>query len=102
MIIAQLRSSFHARVCQEIIRVQGTRQSGHPNMADSGNKSSRAIAWGILQQLQCEPDGPAITGQRAGVLFERLTKEYIEKAFTLLHHLRPGKWRYSVNSDITN
>jgi len=34
------------------------------------------------------------------VLFEQITKEFLEGAFQLLHHLRPGKWRFSVNESI--
>jgi hypothetical protein len=40
------------------------------------------------------PEPP--TGQRAGVLFESLTCDYLAQAFGLIEHLRPGNWVFSV------
>ncbi|RLC80441.1 MAG: restriction endonuclease, partial [Chloroflexi bacterium] len=37
-------------------------------------------------------------GQRAGALFEQITKDFLEKAFSLLNHLRPGEWEFFVAS----
>ena len=35
-----------------------------------------------------------ISGQTAGNLFEKLTCEFVESAFTAIEHLRPGRWQY--------
>jgi len=44
MTIAQLRQKYHQQICREIIRAP----KGYPNFADGSNKSSCAIAWGIV------------------------------------------------------
>jgi hypothetical protein len=51
MIVAQLRLEYHRKICQEIIRTA----KGYPNFADKASKSSRAIAWGILENINLEP-----------------------------------------------
>ncbi|MEA3339386.1 MAG: NgoMIV family type II restriction endonuclease [Chloroflexota bacterium] len=102
MKIVELRQVYHRRLCKEIIRFRGDGETEYPNFADKGNNSSRAIASGIVQQLNCELSYESISGQTAGRLFESITRDFLEKAFGLLHHLRPGKWHYSVETPITD
>jgi hypothetical protein len=92
MSISDLRRIYHQRVCQNIIRAP----KGFPNFADGSNKSSRAIAWGIVNRLGCQISNDPIKEQEAGDLFERLTVEFLESVFSLLNHLRPGDWHYST------
>lgn len=66
-----------------------------------GSSSSRAIALGILERLNCPSSYEYMAGQTAGRLFETITKDFLEKAFDLLTHLRPGKWAYSMQSPIS-
>lgn len=102
MKIVELRQVYHRRLCKEIIRFKRDKETEYPNFADKGNNSSRAIASGIVQQLDCELSYESISGQTAGRLFEAITKDFLERAFGLLHHLRPGRWHYSVETPITD
>lgn len=104
MSIANLRKEYHHRLCEEIIRVRRSSRKGweYPNFADGDNKASREIAWGIVNRFGYSPhDGP-LAGQKAGGLFEVITKDFLEKAFDLIRHLRPGKWYYSTNTPISD
>jgi hypothetical protein len=98
MSIADLRREYHRLVCQDIIRVQHDKkeQKEYPNFADGSNVASTAIAWGIVNRLPYEINEIGLTGQTAGDRFEKLTKDFLEKTFRLLDHLRPGKWMYST------
>ena len=71
------------------------------NFGDKGNKASRAIAQGIVGLLSCIPSESELSGQTAGNLFEQITKDFVEQAFDILQHLRPGKWQYSIESPIS-
>lgn len=46
--------------------------------------------------------GKEVREQTAGGLFERITKDFLEKSFTLLQHVRPGEWLYKINSKISS
>jgi hypothetical protein len=101
MSISQLRKEYHRRVCKEIIRSKKDQDTEYPNFADKGNKASKAIAHRIVGQLGCSPNYKKLSGQTAGGLFEAITKDFLEQAFTLLRHLRPGEWYYSTQSPIS-
>ncbi|MFQ5709410.1 MAG: NgoMIV family type II restriction endonuclease, partial [bacterium] len=60
------------------------------------------IAWEIVGQLCGKPVYGTISGQKAGTIFQQITKDFLEKAFELLQHIRPGKWIYSINTPISN
>lgn len=98
MIISEVRKEYHRRICNEVIRIRRDKTKGidYPNLADSGNKSSIKIAWGLVNRLGCSLNYEGVSEQTMGGLFEKITKDYLEKAFGLLHHLRPGKWYYST------
>ena len=97
MTIAELRAEYHARICQEIIRIQPGRKHGeYPNFADGTNLSSVKIAWEIVHQLGCKENHTSIKGQTTGGRFETITRDFLQAAFDALHHLRPGNWAYST------
>lgn len=103
MTIAEIRRNYHSRICDEIIRIK--KKSGlkdYPNNADGSNTASREIAWELVKRIGCKPNNGNISGQTAGNLFELITKDFLEKAFGLLPHIRPGKWIYTVNTAISN
>lgn len=100
--IADLRANYHCRICNEIIRLKDDGKTKYPNFADKGNTSSREIALGIVQQLGCQPSCESISGQSAGNLFEAITRDFLEDSFGLLRHLRPGKWKYSIETPISD
>lgn len=102
MNLMDLRRAYHGRICKEIIRIQKDGASEYPNFADKASKASRAIAQGIVRRLGFIPSCKGMSGQTAGGLFEAITRDFLEKAFTLLQHLRPGVWEYSTQTPISH
>jgi hypothetical protein len=102
MSIVDLRKAYHSRICREIVRLKRDGETEYPNFADKGNKSSREIALGIVQRLGCVANYESLSGQATGNLFEAITKDFLESAFGLLHHLRPGRWHYSIETPISD
>lgn len=93
----QLRKVYHKMICQQVLG----HRAGVPNIADKGSKRSIELAQGILTRMGFSPCPDPPKGQRAGALFEALTLDYLEKAFKLIQHLRPGDWIFSVHGDVT-
>lgn len=101
MLLADLRQEYHRRICREIVRTQPGNPP-YPNFADKTNKASREIAWRILEQIGYQSlEEPQLPGQTAGGRFEEITRDYLEKVFEQLQHLRPGKWLYKTGMDIS-
>jgi hypothetical protein len=99
MTITELRKEYHKRICKQIIRMSIDKSTGlkYPNFADGSNKSSRAIASGIVDCIGYETIGEPIKEQTVGDLFELATKDFLKQSFTLLQHLRPGNWIYQTD-----
>ena len=97
MSIAQLRQDYHREICAHILAAP----SDIPNIADVANRTSIAIAQGIVKEMGYRLAKHVPSGQAAGRLFEELTSTFLERAFSLLQHLRPGEWCFSVNQDIS-
>lgn len=104
MNLFDLRKAYHRRICKEIVRVvkDSKRDFEYPNFADVGNAASVALAWSIVKQLGYQTQTEVIKGQTSGGRFEEITKDFLEQAFALLHHLRPGEWRYTTQSAISS
>lgn len=100
--IYQLRLAYHQDLCRSIIRLRSSSGIVSPNFADGSSATSRDIARGIVEAMGCEPSGGSISGQRTGKLFEMITRQFIESAFGLLSHLRPGRWVYSTGRSIAD
>ncbi|MBI2851458.1 MAG: restriction endonuclease [Chloroflexi bacterium] len=98
MRLIEIRQEYHGKICRDIIRTRTDSKKGteYPNFADSNNTSSVNIALGIVKRLNYVTNNTVISEQTAGGLFEKVTCEFLEKSFTLLQHLRPGKWYYST------
>jgi hypothetical protein len=101
MSISELRKAYHLRICKEIIRMQKDGESEYPNFADRGSKASRTIAQRIVHRLRLKADHKSLAGQTAGGLFETITRDFLEQAFFLLQHLRPGEWQYTTQTPIS-
>ncbi|MCY3542448.1 MAG: restriction endonuclease [Chloroflexi bacterium] len=96
--LSELRDTYHAKIGSDIVRYSERNGSLYPNFADVSSQSSRLIASGIAELIGIPiRTSPKITGQTAGNLFENLTCEFIESAFTAIQHLRPGSWQYLTN-----
>lgn len=92
-----LRAEYHLAVCEKVMFVD---THGIPNNADKHSDISSALARGIFQRLgyPLRPTRPP--GQTSGNMFEQVTAAYLERAFSLLGHLRPGNWIFSVNKRV--
>jgi hypothetical protein len=102
MNISDIRSKYHKKICSQLLRIRKNKIKGnYPNNADGDSKISVRIAWEIIKLITEKPKYGNISGQEAGNIFEQLTMEFIEDAFTLLNHIRPGKWNYSTHKSIS-
>ena len=97
MNLEQLRKVYHETICQQVLGYR----AGVPNIADKSSKRSIQLAQCILTRMGFPPCLDPPKGQRAGALFEALTLDYLQKAFQLIQHLRPGDWIFSVHGDVT-
>jgi len=95
MRFVQLRQQYHEQIRQSLLRIE----NGVPNIADSGNRASKQIALSLYELLGGAGAG-LMSGQTLGIQFEQITRDYLQEAFTLLSHLRPGEWAFSVNTQI--
>jgi hypothetical protein len=98
-IIDDLRSQYHKRVCAEVIF---EKSDGIPSMADVDNKLSRKVSQNLMKLLPYPISSKDISGQTAGERLEQITKDFLEKAFKELSHIRPGKWKFSVHNSISD
>ncbi len=98
--LLNLRREYHQNVAREIIRIQSGNPK-YPNFADKTNKASRDIAWGIVNRLGHEIPDENLKGQTTGGRFEDITRDFLQKAFGLLAHLRPGQWHYATDLAIS-
>lgn len=104
MSIAELRQEYHRQLCQKIIRINSDKKGKdikYPNFADGNNVASVKIAWHIVESLSYTADYEIVVGQTSGGRFEVITKDFLQKAFELLYHLRPGQWIYSTKTSIS-
>jgi hypothetical protein len=97
MEIARLRQEYHQAICQQIAYIDA---QGVPNIADRSSATSSLIAKALFAQFPYPCIQSSVAGQTSGRLFEVLTRTFLEKAFSFLHHLRPGRWFFSI-SDIS-
>ena len=102
--VAELRKRYHKSIDSQIIRYTCRDKRSFPNFADGSSNSSVVIADCIAEALGfSKRQSPKITGQTAGILFEKLTCGFIEEAFTAISHLRPGRWNYlTAQTQISN
>jgi hypothetical protein len=92
-----LRREYHQQLCEQIFSLDA---DGAPNNADKYSALSVTLAKRILLQLGFPVSRVRQSGQTSGKLFERVTASYLERAFDLLHHLRPGHWIFTIGKKI--
>lgn len=85
----EARRSYHAALLKKVL---SRNENGVPSNADGSQKSSVAIADGILKRLGSETTAARLAGQMSGNEFEAITCAYLEETFSELTHLRPGGW----------
>jgi hypothetical protein len=93
--LPQLQQTYHNEIALQIVRFSGNTGALYPNFADGSSRSSVSISNGIAELLGFPVRSePRLSGQTAGSLFEKLTCNFLQDAFTAIHHLRPGSWEY--------
>lgn len=97
--IDKLRREYHKRVCAEVIF---EKPGAIPSMADVDNKLSRRVSQNLVKLLGYPVSKTDISGQTAGERLEKITKDFLEMAFSYLLHIRPGKWNFSVHDSISD
>lgn len=97
MSISDLRQQYHRLVCGQILSIGDK----GPNISDVGNRGSIDIANELIRLLghPITPKPPEI--QRIGKIFEDRTGEFLQQSFSLLQHLRPGRWTFSIHDKIS-
>ncbi|RLB28827.1 MAG: hypothetical protein DRG87_08515 [Deltaproteobacteria bacterium] len=93
MDIENLRKSYHKKICRRILGLR----SGIPNLADVSSKTSNILATGLIKRLGFPLRKSPPVGQTVGTVFAELTMHFLNEAFSLLYHLRPGKWIFSAS-----
>ncbi len=103
MIINDLRQRYHQQIGNEIIRIRVSKKRGkYPNFADGDNANSIRIAWNIIEQLNLKSNETELSEQGVGKLFEKATCLFLEQVFQCLSHLRPGRWLYKTDTEISS
>jgi hypothetical protein len=82
------RRAFHAVLNQKVF----SHINGVLSTADTGNRTSKDIAWGIANRIGLPEEGKKLPGQKAGNEFEIATTAFLKETFLKLGHLRPGDW----------
>ena len=87
-LLTETRRAFHQSLLGNVLRVDG---NGVPNNADKDSPLSVSIAKDVLEKLGGTQQGK-IPGQSLGSRFEQVCSEFLNAAFPILDHLRPGPW----------
>jgi hypothetical protein len=100
MLLEKLRNEYHKNLASTVLSID---TKGIPNNADRHSKLSVALAQGIINAMSInivDISTAKSIGQTAGKEFERVTSDFLEKAFGYLHHLRYGKYRFFIGTSI--
>ena len=87
--IALARKAYHAALLKTVLTVNA---AGVASNADKDNRASVAIALGIASLLEAETQAERLAGQTSGNRFEDACALFVRETFSLLGHLRPGRW----------
>ena len=93
-IFKQVRDGYHKDLCSKVLGSRG--EDRGLNVADTSSNSSRKLARLMVEKMGFGLCQNPPVGQTAGSLFAQYTTNFLQKAFPLLKHLRPGKWVYKA------
>lgn len=97
--ISRLRRAYHDRICENIVCIDS---NGVPNIADKKSIASCEISRRLITKIPWSGNWCTdLVGQTAGTRFERENRQFLEDAFRLLQHLRPGHWEFELNTAIS-
>lgn len=95
-LFTQLRRQYHKKICKDILGLRQEKKGVYSN-ADDSSPVSVELARGLAERLSVPFCSTPPTAQSAGALFSRFTKEFLDEAFGLLLHIRPGSWHFSIS-----
>lgn len=95
--ILRPRHAYHSAVFRDVLPIDG---DGVPNNSDRSSRSSRHLGVGIVEKTGLEAVVGSISGQTAGLEFEKATSDFLQSSFAALQHLRPGEWRFVLGGRI--
>jgi hypothetical protein len=105
MTIAELRREYHERLCNDIIRISppASKRQEYPNFADGANATSIAIAWKVIANIgfDISPADSTTRQESRGAKFELITQHFLDNAFCLLNHIRPGRFEFATQRPIS-
>jgi hypothetical protein len=93
-IFKKLRDKYHSELCVHLLGSRGENKG--LNVADTSSNSSRKLAGLMVKKMGFGLCPTPPVGQTAGSLFVQYTACFLQNAFSLLDHLRPGKWVYKA------
>ena len=101
--IETLRLAYHRRIFGDVLRLNA---KGEPNNTDSGSPKSGEISKAVIAQIGAQIGATVLRQklnvQTVGKNFELATMEFLQSAFAMLGHLRPGEWIFACGGDIRN
>lgn len=96
--IPNFRRNYLAKICKDLLFVD---KDGIPNWSDKDSPSSVSIGKELVKLLPARPTAPRLAPQQLGVKFEEITRQFIERTFTALEHIRPGAWWFDSGGHIS-
>jgi len=99
VILERPRKEYHQAIFSQLLF---TDKNGIPNNADRHSNISVTLAKGIITEVALKPSVLKMSGQTSGKSFEKITGDFIEKAFSELKHLRPGKFDFFICKSIAD
>ena len=94
-LLKKLRIEYHEKICRDIFgHRNGTKVFSN---ADKSSPASVDLAQGMAEIIGLPICTNPPKGQKAGSLFTRYTKEFLDESFKLLQHIRPGSWSFSTS-----
>lgn len=90
-LIGEARAAFYSRLVSE--GTLSLSPEGVASNADGSQRTSRAIALSIANDIGARVASKKLDGQRAGHQFEQAVREFLASTFPSLGSIRPGNWR---------
>lgn len=90
-LIGEARAAFYSRLVSE--GTLSLSPEGVASNADGSQRTSRAIALSIANDIGARVASKKLDGQRAGHQFEQAVQEFLASTFPSLGSIRPGNWR---------
>ncbi len=93
-----LRTEYHKRLCIDLLAYRKDKNGRKtPNIADTGSAPSMDLADRVVAHMGHRIGKASKAPQTLGTLFASYTRDFLDKSFSRLNHLRPGDWLLSAS-----